>query len=114
MGGLVALWIASTRPGKVSRLLAMSPSVWWNRRSILRVLKRQPIDPFTRIWVDAGAREGAHVTRDAESVVDLLVAQGSTTAKYVEDPEGDHSESSWARRLTDALAWLHEGAQGRS
>ena len=115
MGGLVSLWIASTRPDRFSRVLAMSPSVWWNRRAILRVLKRRPIDPSTRVWVDAGVKEGARVTRDAEAVVDLLHAQGARRATYVEDPEGDHSESSWARRLPDALRFLwEEGGAGLS
>jgi enterochelin esterase-like enzyme len=113
MGGLVSLWIASTRPDRFSRVMAMSPSVWWNRRSILRVLKRQPIDPSTRVWVDAGAKEGARVMRDAEAVVDLLHAQGARRATYVEDAEGDHSESSWARRLPEALRFLwEEGGAG--
>lgn len=106
MGGLVSLWIAATRPGRIAKLLVMSPSVWWNRRAILRVLKRMPINPATRIWIDAGTLEGHHVTRDSEAVADVLVSQGARHVKYFEDPEGDHSEGSWARRLPDALRWL--------
>jgi enterochelin esterase-like enzyme len=111
MGGLVSLWIAAMRPARIGQLIVMSPSVWWNRRSILRVLKRQPIDPRTRVWVDAGALEGPRVTRDAQAVADVLLGQGHRQVKYVEDPDGDHSESSWARRLPAALGWL-AGAQG--
>ena len=36
LGGLVTLWMASAYPGRFGRLIAMSPSVWWDRRMLLR------------------------------------------------------------------------------
>jgi enterochelin esterase-like enzyme len=107
LGGLVTLWMASAHPGRVGRLIAMSPSVWWDRRMLLRQLRRQPIDPATRIWLDAGGRERRSVARDARAVRDVLSDQGIQSLQYVEDPEGGHDEASWGRRLADALAWLY-------
>ena len=80
LGGLVTLWIASTSPGQFGRLLIMSPSVWWDRRMILRHLRRQPLDPATRIWLDAGRQEGRAVVRDTRALRDLLREQGHERA----------------------------------
>jgi enterochelin esterase-like enzyme len=40
LGGLVTLAIARQFPGRIGRLLVMSPSVWWDKRVILRRLQR--------------------------------------------------------------------------
>ena len=106
MGGLVTLWMAVLFPGRVGRLMVMSPSLWWDRRVVLRHLRRHPLDPQPRIWLDAGRKEGASVTRDARELSKLLRRQDRANVKYVEDPRGDHSEVSWGRRLPDALEWL--------
>ncbi len=106
MGGLVTLWMASAFPGRFGALIAMSPSIWWDRRAILKILKRAPIEPAARIWLDAGLREGRIVTRDARAVRDLLIDQDVQRLKYVEDPEGSHDETSWGRRLEAALSWI--------
>ena len=106
MGGLVTLWMASAFPGRFGALIAMSPSIWWDRRAILKILKRAPIEPATRIWLDAGAREGRIVMRDARAVRDLLVDQDVRHLRYFEDPDGSHDEASWGRRLGAALSWI--------
>ncbi|MEZ5316154.1 MAG: alpha/beta hydrolase-fold protein [Vicinamibacterales bacterium] len=106
MGGLVTLWMAAMRPERCARLMVMSPSVWYGRRAILKLLRRRPVAPGARVWVDAGVREGERVYRDARSLVDVLRAQGTEVTHYVEDAVGDHSESAWARRLPDALRFL--------
>jgi enterochelin esterase-like enzyme len=107
MGGLVTLWMAILFPGLFGRLIVMSPSLWWDRRVVLRHLRRHEIDPLPRIWLDAGRKEGTAVTRDARELHKLLRRQSRTAVRYVEDPRGDHSESSWGRRLPDALVWLY-------
>jgi enterochelin esterase-like enzyme len=107
LGGLVTLWIAAMSPGQFGRLLVMSPSVWWDRRLILRHLRRQPLDPATRIWLDVGRHEGRTVTRDVRALRDLLRELGHEQLCYVEDPDGEHDEVSWGRRLSDALVWMY-------
>jgi enterochelin esterase-like enzyme len=108
LGGLVTLWIASSWPGRFGRLLVMSPSVWWDRRIILRHLLDHPLDRTARIWIDAGRREGRVVGRDTRALRDLLQRQGHTLLHFTDDPDGDHSEASWGRRFEDALAWLYD------
>ena len=106
MGGLVTLWIAMTYPGRFGRLVVMSPSLWWDRRVMVRRMRRHQLEPLPRIWLDAGRKEGATVTRDARELHKLLRRQSRTAVRYVEDPRGDHSETSWGRRLPEAVEWL--------
>jgi enterochelin esterase-like enzyme len=108
LGGLITLWMAAAYPGRFGKLIAMSPSLWWDRRIMLRRLRQQPIEPETVIWLDAGVRERRMVTRDTRALRDLLVDQGVRRLKYVEDPDGRHDEASWGRRLGDALTWLFD------
>ena len=103
LGGLVTLWMASAFPGRFGRLMVMSPSLWWDRRMMLRLLRRQPIEPSTTIWLDAGLRERRTVARDTRALRDLFVDQGVAALKYVEDPVGRHDEASWGRRFGEAL-----------
>jgi len=112
MGGLVTLWMAATFPNRFSRILVMSPSIWWDRRMILRYLRQRGLPASTRIWLDAGRKEGRIVARDARELRELLVEQGHPAFKYFEDPAGDHSEASWARRLPAAMEWLYSGMPG--
>jgi enterochelin esterase-like enzyme len=107
MGGLVTLWMAILFPGFFGRLIVMSPSLWWDRRVVLRHLRRHELDPLPRIWLDAGRREGSAVTRDTRELHKLLRRPSSTAIRYVEDPRGDHSETSWARRFPEAIEFLY-------
>jgi enterochelin esterase-like enzyme len=106
LGGLVTLAIARQFPGRIGRLVVMSPSVWWDNRVILRRLRRVGLAGRPRVWLDIGRREGAQTVTDARLLRQVLLAQTSAL-KYVEDPEGRHSEADWARRLPDALRWLY-------
>ena len=106
LGGLVTLAIARQFPGRVSRLLVMSPSVWWDDRVILRRLRRVGFQVRPRVWLDIGRREGARTVTDTRALRDVLIYQTSAL-RYTEDPQGDHSEDAWARRLPAALEWLY-------
>lgn len=107
MGGLVTLWMAILFPGFFGGLIVMSPSLWWDRRVVLRHLRKHELHPLPRTWIDAGRKEGATVTRDARELYKLLRRSNRHPIRYVEDPRGDHSEDSWGRRLPDALEWVY-------
>ena len=117
MGGLVTLQIATLRPDVFGSLLVFSPSVWWHRRSILRAIRRPGV--FTRlfshghgirddvqVWLSIGLQEGEQAIGDARRLRDVLLdMRGGDASKlrYVEDPDGTHSETSWAKQLGEAL-----------
>ena len=109
LGGLITLAIACQYPGRLGRLLIMSPSVWWDDRVILRRLRRTGFGGRPRVWLDIGRREGARTITDARALRDALIWQTSAL-RYFEDPHGEHTESDWARRLPTALEWLYEPA----
>jgi enterochelin esterase-like enzyme len=106
LGGLVTLAIARQYPGRFGRLLVMSPSVWWDGRVILRRLRAARLAPPPRIWLDIGRREGARAVGDTR-MLNAILAHQSSALHYREDPEGDHSERAWSRRLPAALEWLY-------
>ena len=110
LGGLVTLSIARQYPDRIGRLLLMSPSVWWDRRVILRRLQRVGLRPRPRVWLDIGRHEGTRSITDARALRDVLRRQ-TTALNYLEDPDGHHTECDWARRLPAALAWLFAPSQ---
>lgn len=107
LGGLVSLHLALRRPDLFGRAAAMSPSVWWNDRVVLKSVETFD-GPQPRLWVDIGGREGVEALRDARTLRDRLVSKGWTdeTFRYFEDRRGDHSERAWARRLRIVLEFL--------
>lgn len=109
LGGLATLAVAQQFPGRFGRLLVMSPSVWWDGRVILRRLRRHPLVPTTRVWLDVGHGEGRDTLADVRRLKRVLRDQLDVGCLGgIEEPGGDHSEDAWARRLPEALAWLYE------
>jgi len=108
LGGLAALFLGLTRPELFTRLAAMSPSVWWDHRSILDVVDRFTGRRRPRIWLDVGGREGGDTLRDVRTLRDRLFARGWAEDElgYREDRRGDHSERAWARRARPMLEFL--------
>ncbi len=107
LGGLVALHVGLTRPDTFSRIAAMSPSVWWGGRVILRTVEAHE-GARPKIWLDIGGREGAEALRDARLLRDALLSRGWTADefRFHEDRRGDHSERAWARRGRHVLEFL--------
>lgn len=131
LGGLATVAVALEAPGRFGRLIVMSPSVWWDRRAILRRLRRTPLDPLPKTWIDVGFKEGAKAVRDATDLAERLRPRSggaparsvgtpvgppeddptADRVRFVIDPEGDHSERSWARRFGAAMAFCYQDAR---
>ena len=107
LGGLLSLRLGLEHPDLFTGLAVMSPSVWWNGRSVLR-----EVDAFDaahpRIWLDIGWREGREALEDARLLRGHLLAHGWTedNLRYYEDRRGDHSEWAWSRRAKMMLEFL--------
>jgi predicted alpha/beta superfamily hydrolase len=108
LGGLVALHVGLTRRDAFGRVAAMSPSVWWGDRAILRAVDdfRGPAPRF--FWVDIGGREGMEALQDARALRDRIAAKrwGEEKFRFYEDRRADHSERAWARRVRTVLEFL--------
>jgi len=108
LGGLATLAIAQQYPARFGRLLVMSPSLWWDDIVMLKRVRRQRFAPGTRIWLDAGLKEGRMTATHVRRLRRMLTDQLDTgNVGGIQDPDGDHSEDSWARRLPAALTWLY-------
>ena len=62
LGGLVTLYLGLQHAEVFGRLALLSPSVWWNHKSILGYLNERAPQIWERpkVWLDVGDREGAN------------------------------------------------------
>jgi predicted alpha/beta superfamily hydrolase len=108
LGGLISLYLLFTHADVFRGGAILSPSIWWNGRSIIDVVEAFEGRPRPRIWLDIGGREGAEALNDARILRDLLAMKGwgEEDLRYYEDRRADHSERSWAKRVRLALEFL--------
>lgn len=107
LGGLVSLYFGLWYPRVFGTVGAMSPSLWWDNRTVFHDFGRLPKKPGFRIWLDTGTAEPGW--ESAPLFRDLLVGRGWTQGvdlAYHEAPGADHSEGAWAARLGDVLKFI--------
>jgi predicted alpha/beta superfamily hydrolase len=112
LGALVSLEAGLLYPRVFGRLAVMSPSVWWDRRSILEMVRACDVAMRPRIWLDTGTAEGEaalQVAADARLLRDTLVERGwheGTDLRYTEYSGAGHNEQAWGGRFGDVLRYF--------
>ncbi len=111
LGGLVSLYLGLEYAHLFGHLAILSPSVWWNRRSILAFVHQRAaeIEHKPRIWLDVGDSEGRMTLRDAESLARRLRSDGwrdGQTLHFERIHGGTHDEASWSHRVRPMLRFL--------
>jgi enterochelin esterase-like enzyme len=109
LGGLVSLYLGLKQPEIFGKIVALSPSVWWNERVILRFAATAPVQPLPRIWLDIGTREGPRIVDDVERFRDILIHKGwqpGSTLHYERVEGAEHNEAAWSRRVDPFLQFL--------
>ncbi len=109
LGGLVSLYLGFAHPEVFGKIAVMSPSLWWDHRSILNAIEQQTAKPELHIWLDMGTAEGVRHLRDAEMLERLLVKRGwkiGVDLAYVEAEGAVHDERAWSARFGDVLRFL--------
>lgn len=135
MGGLIALWAGLTHPEVFSKVMAMSPAVWFAEgggawmadNRLLGWMRAHPLPADVRFYLDVGTAErsraidpdvvdasGTRLTypraylEGTRAAAAALRAGGVPDAnvREVEDAGAAHGEAAWAHRLEGALAWL--------
>ena len=111
LGGLVTLYLGLRHARSFGRLAVMSPSVWWNHKSILGYVNEHAPHVWERprLWLDVGDREGKRTLHDAEQLARRLMANGwveGETLHFERVPGGTHDEASWAERVRPMLRFL--------
>jgi predicted alpha/beta superfamily hydrolase len=112
LGGLITLALGLKYPEVFGRLAVMSPSVWWNQRSILNIVsefRASDSRPRPRVWLDMGTGEGLRHLRDTDLLHRRLRLRGwkdSVDLQYLRVDGAQHNEDAWAARFDETLAFL--------
>ena len=107
LGGLVTLAIGILFPHAFTRLMVMSPSIWWDDFAIYRLVDSIENKPPLKIWLDTGTAEPGW--EQGHELRDRLVEKGwrlFDDLQYFEAKGADHSEAAWAARVDPALRFL--------
>lgn len=109
LGGLISLYLGFANPGVFGKLAVMSPSLWWDHRSILNAIEQQATKPELRIWLDMGTAEGVRHLRDTDTLERLLLKRGwkfGVDLAYFRAHGAVHDETAWSDRFGDVLRFL--------
>lgn len=103
MGGLISLYGFFHRSDIFGFAGVMSPALWIAGGAIYDFVDQQQY-VAGKIYLDNGTRESS-----ARKMNALLSEKGYVAGKdllYTIEPDGEHQEAAWARRLPDALRFL--------
>lgn len=114
LGGLLALYALFHYPAHFGKALVMSPALWPDRFAIFQDIMLCQIPDKARIYLDHGHKEGHEhfgqlLFEQTRLMADLLEVLGFSPGRRLywnPDPEGEHNERSWARRLPAAFEFL--------
>jgi len=111
LGGLVTLYLGLRHARSFGKLAVMSPSVWWNHKSILGYLNEQAPQVWERprMWLDVGDHEGRRTLQDTEQLARRLKANGWVAGENLHFERvhgGTHDEARWAQRVRPMLRFL--------
>ena len=128
MGGLISLYAVFRRPETFGLAGVFSPALRWGGGGIFPFVQHASFAQ-ARIYMDVGAAEGIGLAggssqhafarrylKQVRKMHYLLLEKGYREGhdlRYVEEEEGIHHESAWARRLPDALRFLLSGTEQR-
>lgn len=109
LGGLITLYLGLQHPDVFTRLAVMSPSLWWDHRSIFSFVAAAKPKPPLRIWLDIGTAEGLRHVRDTELLERRLMMLGWVPGQDLElmkARNAGHTEDAWADRFDQVLNFL--------
>jgi len=113
LGALLTLSVGLWFPNVFTRLIVMSPSVWWDDCVIYKMVEELDKKPPLKIWLDTGTREPGW--ERVRTLLDSLIEKGWRLGEdliYAEIEGGDHSEGAWAARVDPALRFLFPAKSG--
>ena len=116
LGGLVTLYLGLKYPSVFGRLAVMSPSIWWNHKSIVGYVNDTAarLTQHPRIWLDVGDAEGRRTLADTDLLDRRLRAGGWLAERdlhYERVPGGTHDETAWSHRVAPMLRFLFPSAE---
>ena len=109
LGGLITLYLGLRYPGVFGLLAILSPSIWWDHRSILTFVAAAKPKPNLRIWLDIGTGEGLRHVNDTQLLNRMLLRLGWQSGIDLDlliVPNAVHDEDAWAARFDQVLRFL--------
>jgi predicted alpha/beta superfamily hydrolase len=112
LGALASLAAGLLYPRVFGKLAVMSPSVWWDQRSILRMVRAFKASARPRIWLDTGTEEGESAQQaldDTRLLRDALLEMGwreGVDLSYMEFTGAGHNELAWGGRFGEVLQYF--------
>ena len=107
LGGLVSLYAGLRYTETFALIGALSPSIWWNERSILEAYEQNLHLPW-KVYLDSGTI-GGEKPLDVLDLGQILLNRDFRHAEnlyiYIQDG-ADHQEKYWAMRFPVALKFL--------
>lgn len=79
LGGLLASEVLAKQPHLFSTYCIVSPSLWWDKESLLKPLSEANIPSTTRIYLAVGKDEPAVMKKDAKKMASLLKKKNINT-----------------------------------
>ncbi len=118
LGGLTTLQALFTAPQSYQRYLAASPSIWWNKRSLLEreaALAERVTDLPVRLYLCVGGEEEA-INETAHMVSNVYDLEGRLRRRawpgldmHMHIFEGENHQTVWPGALARGLRWLFRG-----
>lgn len=111
MGGLISFYLVWRYPHIFSKAGCLSTSLLWRNGALLKEVENfTGPKPAIKIYLDSSGQGGeGRMTPDYLRLKELLIRKGFEDGKdviYYFDPDGDHSERSWASRVWRPLKFL--------
>lgn len=106
LGGLVSLYAGIQYSDTFGSVAALSPSIWWNKKSITSLYNTANQLPL-KIYIDSGTTGGER-PQDVTQFKNQLLKQysDSNSVKSIIQTGASHNEYYWAQRLPEALKFL--------
>lgn len=109
LGGLAAMYLGLRCSAVFGKLAVLSPSVWWDQREILRIVRKAPLEQRPKVWLDIGGEESARAVADVALLRDALIERGwapDSDLHYAVVERAAHNEAAWGERVGDFLKFL--------
>ncbi len=112
MGGLISMYAWLEHPERFGFAGAMSPSLWFGQREMLRMLRAASTIPG-RMYLDVGTGESVMMVKDVRSARGVLRRKGfdEHSLRYVEALDAPHHESAWGSRFGAAVEFFLENVE---
>lgn len=113
LGGLITLYLGLKHPDVFSKLLVVSPSVWWDGQMIIGKVEALNETTGQQIWLDMGTAEGEGSVESAKALHRVLLNKGWTESdlQFTIEEGAAHNERAWAKRVPDMLRFLYSRNQ---